>query len=189
MSPKADVQEVLVLEPEPLCGAVIAQTARTVFPGARVHRETEPSAAAIVLAERPIGLFIVAMRGFDLDVLTLLGVWAEHDASRTRVLVVTPDANSAALMAIRSLPIAGVYDSRSSDLTELEDAFRAVARGCGYWSRSVRQTIKAIAGTELTPIEVIDDETFIFRRAKAHFRHTRPNRWRNRSNPPRWENL
>lgn len=187
MSPKPDVQEVLILEPEPLCGAVIAQTAAAVFRRARVHRESDPSAAAIVMAQRQIEIFIVAMRGFDLDVLTLLGVWAVHDADRTRVLVVTPDANSAALMAIRTLPIAGVYDSRNSDLAELEFAFRAIARGSSYWSRSVRQRIKTMAGTELTPIEVVD-EVFIDKPAFRHHRRPSPPPPRSRFDRPLWDN-
>ncbi len=188
MSPKTDVQEVLILEPEPLCGAVIAQTAGIVFPGANVHLETEPAMAAAILAERPIGMFIVALRGFDLDILTLLGVWAEHDANRARVLVITPDANSAALMAIRTLPIAGVYDSSNSDLPELEFAFRAIARGASYWSSSVRQQINALAGTDLKPIGLVDDMFVELRDITRRDRRAPPARNGRHSWRMRWKN-
>jgi DNA-binding NarL/FixJ family response regulator len=129
MQSKTEVQEILVLEPDRLCGAIVAQTVSRLFPNARVHCETEPSVAAVLLAEHAIDLFIVALRGFDLDVITLLGVWADHDANYTRVLIVTPDVNSAALRTIERLPVMGVFDSSRGDLRDLEDACRAVASG------------------------------------------------------------
>lgn len=121
-----------MLEPDRLCGAIVSQTVSRLYPQARVHCETEPSVAAVLLAERAIDLFIVALRGFDLDVITLLGVWADHDAHYTRVLVVTPHANCAALRTIEGLPILGVFDSSRGDLHDLETACVAVVNGCRF---------------------------------------------------------
>src|SRR5690348_3564093 len=107
MATNTELQRVLVLDPDRLCGAMIAQTARQVFQSSQVEYEAEPAVAAVRLAEEQIDLFLVAVRGFDLDILTLLGVWAEHDPRRTRVLVIAPQANCSAMMALRSLPISG----------------------------------------------------------------------------------
>jgi hypothetical protein len=136
---KPEVHEILVLEPDRLRGAVIARTTSRLFPSARVYCESDPSVAAVLLAEHAIELFIVAVRGFDLDIVTLLGVWAEHNVGETRVLLMTPDPQSNVLTALRSLPINGVFDSSCSDLRELEFACVAVASGATYVSRSVRE--------------------------------------------------
>jgi DNA-binding NarL/FixJ family response regulator len=84
-------------------------------------------------------LFVVAVRGFDLDTVTLLGAWADHGSPQTRVLVMTPDVHCGAVTALRSLPITGVFDSSSSDLRELEFACRAVASGAKYWCPKVAE--------------------------------------------------
>jgi DNA-binding NarL/FixJ family response regulator len=138
MAEKTELQHVLVLDPDRLCGAMIAQTARRVFPDADVDYESEPAVAAVRLAERPVDFLIVAVRGFDLDILTLLGVWAEHNVQHTRVLVVAPQANCSALLALQTLPINGIFDSTHGDLAELEVACRAIADGQAYWSSTVR---------------------------------------------------
>lgn len=134
---KPDVQEILVLETDPLCAVVIAEYTSSVFPGARIHCESDPAVAAVVLADRPVDLFIVAVRGLDLDVITLLGVWAGHDVERTKVLVVTPQLTSASLKAVCTLPIAGLLDWSCAELAELQVALRRIANGSTYWSRSV----------------------------------------------------
>ena len=136
MQSNTDVQHVLILEPDPLRGTMIAQSVRSALPSARVQLESVPGNAAAVLAENDVALFIVTLHGFDLDILTLLGVWAEHDVRRTRVLIVTPDANSSAIAALGSLPIHGIVDLRQADFQELERAFRLVLRGDNYRSRS-----------------------------------------------------
>jgi DNA-binding NarL/FixJ family response regulator len=135
--PTRDVREILVLETDRLCGAVLVQAAKRVFPAAKLHSESEPAVAAVLLADHPIDLFIVAVRGFDLDIITLLGVWAEHDTKRTRVLVVTPNASSHAIVALRGLPIAGIFDSSWSDLKDLEFAMSAVGGGKPYFSDTI----------------------------------------------------
>ncbi len=144
MSPKTDLKEILVLEPDRLRGAVVARAVSKTFPTARVYCESEPALAAKMLAERDVELFVVALRGFDLDILTLLGVWAEHAVGHTRVLVMTPDVHSTAVTALRSLPVTGVFDSSSSDLRELEFACRTVASGATYWcNRFVEPCVEA----------------------------------------------
>lgn len=129
----SEITEILVLETDRLRGAVIARTVSRVFPTARIYAEHLTSEAAQVLAGRRIDLFLVALRGFDLDVLTLLGVWAQHADERTRLLVMSPDVNCAAMRAVRTLPISAVFDSSRADLRELEFACRAVAAGRPYW--------------------------------------------------------
>jgi len=128
-----DVREILVLETDRLRGTVIARTISRVFPTARVYTEHKTNSAAQVLAECQIDLFVVALRGFDLDVLTLLGVWAQHATPQTRLMIMTPDVNCAAMRAAASLPIAAVFDCSRGDLRELEFACRAVASGRPYW--------------------------------------------------------
>ncbi len=178
MQSNTDVQDVLVLEPDPLCGAMIAQTAGAVFPSARIHCETLPAEAAAVLAERQVSLFIVTLRRFDFDILTLLGVWAEHDTNCTRVLVITPDATSSAVAALQSLPIHGIVDLRQTDFQELERAFRTVAGGATYWSRSAlapadrcSNGVRRAGGVET------------FRRTRVDGPGIVP-RWRRRFDPP-----
>lgn len=134
-----NVHEVLILEPSRLRGAMLAQSARAALPGARVYCESEPAAAAVTLSERPVGLFVVAVSGRKLDTATLLRAWADCDVRRTRVLVVTPQAQSTALAALGSLPVTGIFDSSCGDLREFEFALRAVSRGVAYWSRGVRE--------------------------------------------------
>ena len=136
---KTELQAILVLEPDRLRGAVVARAVSRMFSSARVYCESQPATAARILAEEDIDLLIVAIRGFDLDILTLLGVWAEHGVGSTRVLVMTSDMESAALSALRSLPITGVYDSRTGNLEELEFACRAVASGNTYWHRCIAE--------------------------------------------------
>ena len=144
------LQEILVLDPDRLRGAVVARSVSKTFPAARVYCESEPSVAASILAQHDIELFLVAVRGFDLDILTLLGVCATHNQGRTRVLVMTPEPHSTALDALRSLPITGVFDSRSSNLRELERACRLIANGFTYRSRS----LLGDAVGELRPIQL-----------------------------------
>jgi DNA-binding NarL/FixJ family response regulator len=134
---ESKVQYALVLDPDRLCGAMITQTVRGVFPAARVQNESDPAVAAVRLAEGGIDLLVVAVRTFDLDIITLLGVWAEHDVDRTRVLLIAPQANSSAVQALQSLPIHGVFDSTHGDLRELEIACRLVGHGGRYFSDSI----------------------------------------------------
>lgn len=129
MSPKTLIREILVLESDRLCGAVISRTLRGTFPDARVHCKNDIATAAETLSRGDVDLFVVTIRGFDLDVLTLLGVWAEHQAERTRVLVITPNANSSAMAALRGLPISGVFDSSCRSMRDLEALCCAIANG------------------------------------------------------------
>ena len=140
MSPNSELQPILVLEPDRLRAAIVARAVSRVFAGARVYCESDTGVAAKILAEQDIGLFIVGLRGFDLDILTLLGVWAEQAAARTRVLIMTPHIASTAVMALRTLPITGIFDSSSGDLRELEFACRTVASGETYWCRPYGDT-------------------------------------------------
>jgi DNA-binding NarL/FixJ family response regulator len=133
---ESKVQHALVLDPDRLCGAMITQTVRGVFPAACVQNESDPAIAAVRLADGGIDLLVVAVRTFDLDIITLLGVWAEHDADHTRVLLIAPQGNSSAMLALQSLPIHGIFDSTHGDLRELEIACRLVGRGGRYFSES-----------------------------------------------------
>lgn len=135
MSSSPHVQEILILEPDRLCAAVLANSVHTVFPDVILHCEADPNLAAVALAERQIDLFVATLRGFDLDIMTLLGVWADQKPRRTRVLVVTPNADSVPLAAVRALPISGIFHWNEGDLGELESALRIIASGSSYWSR------------------------------------------------------
>lgn len=134
MSSPSDIQQILVLDADRLCGAVLARTVSTIFPSARVYCESAPNVAASLLAEESIDFLVVSVRGFDLDVITLLSVWSEREAPRAPVLVVTPDAGSTAVVAVRTLPVGGIFDSSSSDLREFEAACHLVASGSVYLS-------------------------------------------------------
>lgn len=144
----AEVREILVLETDRLRGAVVARTLSRVFPHARVYSEHLTTVAAKVLADNPIDLFVVAVRGFDLDVLTLLGVWAQHAEPQTRLLVMTPDVNSAAMKAIQTLPVAAVFDCSHANLRELEFACRAVASGKPYWCPATAVALESAHKTD-----------------------------------------
>lgn len=128
-------REVLILEPDRLCAAVITRCAGDALPKATIHCVSEPAEAAKLLAKGTIRLFIAGIRGFDLDILTLLGVWAEHEAANTRVLVVTPEVNSTAVVALKALPLSGIFDSGTNNLRELEFAIRIVATGGLYFAQ------------------------------------------------------
>lgn len=151
---------------------MIAQSAKTALPDASVHLESVPANAAALLADRDIALFVVTLHGFDLDILTLLGVWAEHDPRRTRVLVITPDANSSAIAALASLPIHGIVDLRQSDFQELERAFRVVLAGATYRSRSAMikgAPLEVIRCGETDPSRVQIDLPEVARRFHRRF--------------------
>lgn len=172
MQSKPVLQNVLILEPDPLRGAMIAQSAKAALPGASVHLESVPAEAAAILAEQDVALFIVTLHGFDLDILTLLGVWAEHAPRRTRVLVVTPDANSSAIMALGSLPIHGIVDLRQTDFQELERAFRVVLSGATYRSRSAMAkwpALEVIRCGSLVPSSIKVDLPEVTRRFHRRF--------------------
>lgn len=132
------INEILLLEPDGLCRTLLAESLGRTFPGARIHAEREPVKAAEILTDHGVDLFVVAVRGFDLDAITLLGVWAEHQSERVPVLVVTPDVDSTAMLALRDLPITGVLDSSCSDLREFVAACLAVSCGVRYRSRSAK---------------------------------------------------
>ncbi|HVU32301.1 MAG TPA: hypothetical protein VHE61_02630 [Opitutaceae bacterium] len=180
MQPRPEIQEILILEPDRMCAAVLARTAEQVFPDAQIQSEMDPSMAAAALADRTIDLFVVTVRSFDLDIITLLGVWADQPTRGTRVLVVTPNGNSAPLAAVRMLPISGIFDWGRGDLCELEFALRVVATGSNYWSRAVRKPVSATALREdsVTPWP---NET-----PGTHDDGSMPPRFPQRSRPPRW---
>jgi DNA-binding NarL/FixJ family response regulator len=184
MASNSNSHRVLVLDPDRLCGAMIVETVRRVFPGSRVDCESEPAAAAGFLAEGTFDLFVVAVRGFDLDIITLLGVWAEHDAERTRVLVVAPQPNCSAILALQTLPIHGVFDSSQGDLRELEVACRLVDRGGTYFSQTVRGQMERSArvrGAQLPQAVTSGDD-----RAMIDLRVHLPTPHPENSNIPKW---
>jgi DNA-binding NarL/FixJ family response regulator len=154
MPPHRRINEILLLDPDGLCRALLAESLGRTFPGARIHAEREPAKAAEILTDHGVDLFVVAVRGFDLDAITLLGVWAEHQAERVPVLVVTPDVDSTAMLALRDLPITGVLDSSCSDLGEFATACAAVARRLSYRSRSAKPvaTATVAAASEAEPL-------------------------------------
>ena len=124
---------------------MLAESLGRTFRGATIHAEGNPAVAAEILTERGVGLFVVAVRGFDLDAITLLGVWAEHQSHCVPALVVTPDIDSTAMLALRALPIPGIFDSSCGDIREFEDACATVACGLPYRSRTARAVMAAKA--------------------------------------------
>jgi DNA-binding NarL/FixJ family response regulator len=173
---ESKVQHVLVLDPDRLCGAMITQTVRGVFPAARVQNESDPAVAAIRLAEGGINLLVVAVRTFDLDIITLLGVWAEHDVDHTRVLLIAPQGNSSAMLALQSLPIHGVFDSTHGDLRELEIACRLVGHGGRYFSETApaRKPAAPTLSNPSTPRAMITTDDRAMRDLRVQMPTARP---------------
>jgi DNA-binding NarL/FixJ family response regulator len=158
MSQKLDLQEILVLETDVEQGAVVARLISRLFPAARVYCESTPTRAAAVLSEGTIDLFVVAVRGFDIDVLTLLGAWADHGSSCTRVVVMSPDLRSNAVAALRCLPIQGWVNATAA-IEELEVACRSVAKGGTYSSLATAGSRRMAEG----PLPASDSEDFLWR--------------------------
>lgn len=185
MPPKKEVRHILVLESDRVCAAQLTRTASSVFPQAHVQHETEPAAAAVYLAQQEVDFFIPVLRDFDLDLITLLGVWAEHDADRTRTLVVTPNSNSAAVAAARALPICGVFEIGAGDLREFEWACRVIAGGGAYWS--IRPTedepVARAAAAMPLGLEIADEP---IRTKRPGRRALPPSKGRSDPHPRRW---
>lgn len=145
MTTKSDPQQVLILEPDRLRAATIYGALDAAFPSAVVRMTTDPQCAAAKLTESSTGLFVVAVRGFDLDVITLLTLVGERKPKTTTVLVVTNEVNVKLLRTLLHIPVGGVFDCFDGDIRELEFACRVVASGGSYWSRSVREILQQIS--------------------------------------------
>lgn len=181
MAANSQILRVLVLDTDRLCGAMITETVRNEYPTSQVDYEADPATAAASLTEGTIDLMVVAVRGFDLDVITLLGVWAEHDVDRTRVLVIAPTGNSSALLALQTLPIHGVFDSAQGDLHELELACRVVGRGGTYFSKTVRLKMERSARARSSARHLTADQ-----RAMIDLQVPMPTTRLENTNVPKW---
>jgi DNA-binding NarL/FixJ family response regulator len=137
-----------------------------------VQRITE---AQEIMRQESVDLWLTGITALDGDVLDFLA--ANLPGPRglyQRALVVTVRQELGILLALRRLPLGGVFDLRGEEPAQLKEAMNSLAEGRAYWSPGLLQRLRehflerAPFSRLLTPLEQlvlaiagsgVDDET------------------------------
>ena len=139
--PQTPAYRVLVLKTDKLCAEMMRQAAQRVFPAAAIHVVARIDHAARVLELGPADLMLAGIELGDADALDFLMANIGSRLVR-RTMLVTSRHDQRVLIALKSLPLDGVFDPSSEGVATLEHALRVVSAGKCYFSPSALQRLQ-----------------------------------------------
>jgi DNA-binding NarL/FixJ family response regulator len=169
------VRRLLVLREDRFSAHAILAIARDVFPTAWSAAVQRISEAREIMRQETVDLWLTGVTALDGDVLDFLAANLPGPCGLyQRALVVTVRQELRILLALRRLPLGGVFDLRGEEPAQLREAIKSLTEGRAYWSPDPLQRLRehflerAPFSRLLTPLEQLvlavagsgmDDET------------------------------
>jgi DNA-binding NarL/FixJ family response regulator len=143
---QAAASAVLIVKPDRLYAEALRELTLRAFPAADVRLASTLEHARAALRTAAVDVLVTGV-GASLggDVIDFLARCAGQSDWARRVLVVTTHQELRILVALRTLPIQGVFDSTAEPPEEFLGAIRTVARGGHYWSHSLLERLRRLS--------------------------------------------
>lgn len=130
-------QRVIIWKTDQFHADTLRRATQSVWPSATIQHARRASEVTATMATGLVDLLLTGLSSEEGDVLDFLSANLAGPRPIRRVLIVTDRPDQHALAVLRTLPIAGVFDTASEDSAQFERALRAIVSDGAYWSPSV----------------------------------------------------
>ena len=135
--PAPAVHRVLIWKTDRFHADILRRVIEKIFLFSSVQIVRRVNEAEAIAAADPIDLLLTGIGSVEGDVLDFLSAHLLLSRRIRTAFVVTGQRDEHALAVLRTMPIAGVFDTASEDSEQFERAVRSVVAGDSYWSPSV----------------------------------------------------
>lgn len=137
----------VILKPNRLYADTLRLLALRELPHVRIDLTASIAGTTAVLEQRPIDLLLVGTEALpDGDMLDFIALVLRRHTS-TRILVIAVQCENRTLVALRSLPIHGVFDASNETPAEFAVALDRITKGASYWSHMLLERLRQFQTT------------------------------------------
>jgi DNA-binding NarL/FixJ family response regulator len=140
------VRRILVLHPDPLYRDIVQEVFACDDSGSECRLAANLPDAVGALASEYFDLFVSGTDLPDGDIIDLLFACTREPRRAEHILVISSSTDERLLSRLRALPIAGIVDPWVEGLVRLREVLHAAVTGSVFWSQSMLQRLRDLAG-------------------------------------------